>query len=67
MARGRTVTTRAARLLDLASSAENIGDLALVADQTLAKARADLLTLAGAARKLADRLTAEANSNGGTK
>lgn len=59
MARSKTLT-RAERLLEAAARAENIGDLALAADAGLAKARADLVALAAAARKLADRLTAEA-------
>jgi hypothetical protein len=63
-----TVSERVQRLRDLAARAENIAALALVADETLAKARQDVLTLASAARGLAAQLEAEAlapSTNGG--
>jgi hypothetical protein len=54
--------TRAERLRDLASGAENLVILAGVVDETLAKARLDLLALSGAARQLATRLEREADA-----
>jgi hypothetical protein len=60
MTRGKSVSDRAQRLRDLADSAENIASLAVVADETLAKARRDVLALAGAARRIAEQLTAAA-------
>jgi hypothetical protein len=68
MARGTTVSDRARRLRDLAAGAENIAASALVADEVLAKARHDVLTLATAARSLAAKLETEAlapSTNGG--
>jgi hypothetical protein len=67
MAPARSVSERAQRLRDLAESAENVVSLAAVTDQTLTKARLDLLALSGAARRLAANLEAEALtlSNGG--
>jgi hypothetical protein len=62
MAHGESVSEKAQRLRDLAASAENIASLAVVADQTLAKARADVLALAGAARRIAHRLEREADA-----
>ena len=70
MARGNTVTERAQRLRNLAARAENIARLALLADETLARARQDVVTLAGAARLLAGQLEAEAAApiaNGGAR
>jgi hypothetical protein len=61
MTRGKSVSERAQRLRDLADSAENIASLAVVADETLAKARRDVLALAGAARRIAEQLTAAAD------
>jgi hypothetical protein len=55
-------------LRDLAARAENIANLALVADDALARARHDVVTLASAARSLAAKLEAEAatlGTNGG--
>jgi hypothetical protein len=55
---------------DLAASAENIANLALIADETLAKARQDVVALASAARTLATKLEAEAltpATNGGAQ
>jgi hypothetical protein len=68
MARGNTVSERPQRLRDLAARAENIAALALVADETLAKARQDVVALASAARMLAAKLETEAltpATNGG--
>lgn len=62
MAHSRTISDRAPRLRELAESAENLVNLAGLADETLAQARADLLALAGAARTLATRLDAEASA-----
>jgi len=62
MARGSTVPERAQRLRDLAASAENLVNLAAVADETLARARLDIMALAGAARALAGRLEREADA-----
>jgi hypothetical protein len=47
---------RAQRLRDLAGQAENIGALAGLADAQLARASADLQTLASAARRLATQI-----------
>jgi hypothetical protein len=60
MAPRKSVVDRAQRLRALAADAEKVGDLAMVADQRIATVRHDLLTLANAARKLADKLTVEA-------
>lgn len=54
--------TRARRLRDAAASAENLGELALLADATLDRARSDLKALATAATRLADRLEQEAKA-----
>lgn len=54
--------TRAQRLRDLAAGAENLVSLAALADETLTKARLDLLALSGAARQLASRLELEAEA-----
>jgi hypothetical protein len=64
MAKGTNSTgARAQRVRDLAASADNIAAAAIVADETLAKARRDVLALAGAARKLAERLEREADAS----
>ena len=62
MARGSTLPDRAQRLRDLAGSAENIAALAVVADDSLGRARRDLLALAAAGRMLAERLKREADA-----
>lgn len=54
--------TRAQRLRDLSASAENLVALAAIADETLTKARLDLLALSGAARRLAGQLEREADA-----
>jgi hypothetical protein len=61
MAHGTSVSERAQRLRDLAGSAENLVSLASVVDETLTKARLDLLALSGAARQMATRLEREAD------
>lgn len=53
---------RVQELRDLAASAENLVALAAVADETLAKARFDLLALSGAARRLAGELERAADA-----
>lgn len=62
MAHGVSVSERAQRLRDLAARAENLSALAGVIDETLDRARRDLLALAGAARGLAGRLEREADA-----
>ena len=62
MAHGKSVPERAQRLRDLAASAENLAGLAGVIDETIDKARRDLLALAGAARGLVGRLEREADA-----
>ncbi len=62
MAPEKSVSERARRLRDLATSAENIAALAVVADETLARARVDVLALAAAARRVAERLDREADT-----
>jgi hypothetical protein len=59
MNRGNNTTgapTRAQRLRDLAGQAENLGALASLADAQIARATADLHTLASAARRLAEQI-----------
>lgn len=62
MAPSGSVSERAQRLRDLAASAENLSALAGVIDETLDRARRDLLALAGAARGLASRVEREADA-----
>lgn len=47
---------RAQRLRDLAGQAENLGALASLADAQIARACADLATLAKAAKQLAEQI-----------
>lgn len=61
--KGGSVVERAQRLRDLAANAENLVSLAGVIDETLTRARLDLLALAGAARGLAGRLEREADTS----
>lgn len=60
MTHGDSVS-KAARLRDLAASCENIAAAAVLADESLAKARQDVLALAGAARRIADQLAKAAD------
>lgn len=52
---------RAQRLRDLADHCEQIAERAVQVDETLTRARADVLSLAMAARRIAAKLTAAAD------
>lgn len=63
MAHEPSSSIRAARIRVLAESAESIAAAAVVADERLAHARQDILKLASAARRLAERLEREADQS----